>query len=191
MIWVIHLKLFVLLMLLTATGLANANLIGQNIAENNVATPITIQFNTFLISHQNIQYADTHQNLSNLLNVNTGVVRVAMTESANLDTFKTHSMYAKLFSYVSHTKQIAEQEGLSTFWKGTVISNAIDAVIAQKHQDDPAPFGNNPHNIKQIAADSLNDQYTRDAVNEVPLPAAAWLFTSAIILFGFARRNNI
>ena len=191
MIWVIHLKLFVLLMLLTATGLANANLIGQNIAENNVATPITIQFNTFLISHQNIQYADTHQNLSNLLNVNIGVVMDAMTESANLDTFKTHSMYAKLFSYVSHTKQIAEQEGLSTFWKGTVISNAIDAVIAQKHQDDPAPFASNPHNIKQIAADSLNDQYTRDAVNEVPLPAAAWLFTSAIILFGFSRRNNI
>ena len=179
-------------MLLTATGLANANLVEQNIAQKNVATLNTIQLNSSLTSNQDIQYADTYQNISNLNVVITDMARDAMvTDPANLDTFKTQSMYAKLFSYVSHTMQVAEQEGLSTFWKGTVISNAIDAVIAQKHQDDPAPFSSNPYNIKQIEANSLNDQYTRDAVNEVPLPAAAWLFTSAIILFGFARRNNI
>jgi len=108
---------------------------------------------------------------------------------------KISSLYAKLFDYTSHINQTADHEGLAIFWKNTLIANAIDAVNARKYWDMPQPLTGTEHDILQIAANSFNDNYANSTdsahLNEVPLPAAAWLFTSAIVLFGFARRNNI
>lgn len=188
----IFLKQFVLFIFLTATGLANANLVEQNLIAQNKA-----QHNFALPAHQDIQYSGINQKVQTLL-ANSYTVHHFMDSKHSLSTnkmaaIKSNLMYSKLFDYVSHVDAITENEGLTAFWKGTIISNANDAVIAQKHQNDVALLAVNMRNMTEIAADSLNDQYTNEveAVNEVPLPAAAWLFTSAIILFGFARRNNI
>jgi len=40
-------------------------------------------------------------------------------------------------------------------------------------------------------SDSLGGNIDYVQLNAVPVPAAAWLFASALCLFGFARRNSI
>ena len=177
-----HFVLFAIF--LTAAGLANANLVPQNVMSQNSA----------VILHQDIQYTATPDNAQTVLKtVNIHTAGNLVSSGPVQTNSKIDSMYSRLFGYVSHINPLTDHESLATFWKGTLISNVIDAVIAQKQVEAIASFSASLPEISQIAANSLNDTYTNELnhVNEVPLPAAAWLFTSAIILFGFSRRNNI
>lgn len=159
-------QFFIFVVFLTATSLANANLVQESIASNAASV-----FDYKALIH--------------------GAEKQLPQEKSS----KIGFLYAKLFDYTARFNQKTDQEGLSTFWKNTQISNAIDRVNAHKYWHAPDLLTDNAHDILQIAANSLNDNYATDAdnarLNEVPLPAAAWLFASAIVLFGFARRNNI
>ena len=188
--WIIHLKhLVIFVVLFAAASLANANLVQQSIAPIS-SKPAQSQEALF----QTAAAADSFKNPLKI--VNTQILsNLANMQLTHDKTTKIGFLYAKLFDYTSHINQTADHEGLAIFWKSTLIANAIDAVSAQKYWNAPKPLTAADNDILQIAASSLNDNYANETdsarLNEVPLPAAAWLFTSAIVLFGFARRNNI
>lgn len=175
--------------LFAAASLANANLVQQNAA-------LTLS-KSDPSQHASLQTAVTQSSFKNSLKiVNTQILsHLSDAQFTYNNANKVGFFYGKLFDYTSHINQTVDHEGLAVFWKNTLIANAIDAVNAHKNWDAPPLLTGNENDILQIAANSLNDKYVSDAgnmrLNEVPLPAAAWLFTSAIVLFGFARRNNI
>jgi len=187
--WIIHLKhLVIFVVLFAAASLASANLVQQNI------TPISSKSTQSQEAFQTAVTADSFKN--SLKIVNTQILsNLANMQLTHDKTTKIGFLYAKLFDYTAHINQTADHEGLAIFWKSTLIANAIDAVSAQKYWNAPQRLTAVDNDILQIAASSLNDNYANATdsarLNEVPLPAAAWLFTSAIVLFGFARRNNI
>ena len=187
---IIHLKhLVIFVVLFAAASLASANLVQQGITPiSSKSTPVQnvlLQATVTPESIKNPFKVVNTQMLSNLANM----------QLTHDKTTKIGFLYAKLFDYTSHINQTADHEGLAIFWKNTLIANAIDAVSAQNYWDAPQRLTAADNDILQIAASSLNDNYANETnsarLNEVPLPAAAWLFTSAIVLFGFARRNNI
>lgn len=186
---IIHLKhLVIFVVLFAAASLASANLVQQSI------TPISSKSTQSQEAFQTAVTADSFKN--SLKIVNTQILsNLANMQLTHDKTTKIGFLYAKLFDYTAHINQTADQEGLAIFWKSMLIANAIDAVSAQKYWNAPQRLTAVDNDILQIAASSLNDNYANETnsarLNEVPLPAAAWLFTSAIVLFGFARRNNI
>lgn len=190
-ILVIHLKqLLIFVVLLTVSSLVNANLLQQNTALQSVDVPSIAKQSYAFSAHHNIQYTTINSTQFVLAINNPTYIN---SETASGHNSKMDSLFAKLFDYVSNINQTTDQEGLATFWKGTLITHAVETFITQNHSDTSVIINDNAPEMLQIAANSLNDQYTNDVdhVNEVPLPTAAWLFTSAIILFGFSRRNNI
>lgn len=108
---------------------------------------------------------------------------------------KIETIYSTLFEYSSHINHTVDHDGLAVFWKHALISTAIDAFNSQK--DWASAHLSNDNDILQFVANSFNDSYvsgidnTDTHINEVPLPAAIWLFSSALMLFGFARRSSI
>lgn len=107
---------------------------------------------------------------------------------------KTEVIYSTLFEYSSHINQTIDHSGLSVFWNHALISTGIDAAQAQQHWDNAHVTEDSE--LSSFVANSLNDDYVATnksdtRINEVPLPAAIWLFSSAIMLFGFARRGTV
>lgn len=181
-----HLKQFgIFAAFLMLTSLASANLIQQHIAQTS-SKIAQLQYSTF----QTVSTSDSFESVNTQILNNLTDVQFALDKANKMDF-----LYFKLFDYSSHINHTNDHEGLTVFWKGTLIANAIDAVWARKYLDIPLFITNKENDILQIAANGLKDNYTNNTngarLNEVPLPAAAWLFTSAIVLFGFARRNNI
>jgi hypothetical protein len=116
---------------------------------------------------------------------------------ANQKLTKIETLYSNLFEYSSHIHHAIDQDGLAVFWKNALISTAIDAANSQKNWAKAHVSTDNNHDILQFVANSFNDDYVNGTdnidthINEVPLPAAIWLFSSALMLFGFARRSSI
>ncbi len=110
---------------------------------------------------------------------------------------KTEAIYSTLFNYSSHINQTIDRSGLTVFWNSTLISTAIEAAKTQQRMAEVNTKNDNDHELLQFVANSLNDNYVADGddskthINEVPLPAAIWLFSSALLLFGFARRSTV
>ena len=107
---------------------------------------------------------------------------------------KTEVIYSTLFEYSSHINQTIDHSGLSVFWNHALISTAINAAQSQQHWANTRVA--NDSELSSLVANSLNDEYVAannsdTRINEVPLPAALWLFSSAIMLFGFARRSTV
>jgi hypothetical protein len=107
---------------------------------------------------------------------------------------KTEETYSTLFEYSSHINQTIDHSGLSVFWNHALISTAITA--AQSQQQSASAHVAEDSELLGFVANSLNDDYVAannpdTRINEVPLPAAIWLFSSAIMLFGFARRGTV
>lgn len=108
---------------------------------------------------------------------------------------KIEVVYSKLFEYSSHINQTSDHDRLRIFWNHALISTAIDAATSQK--DWASAHLDSHHDILKFVANSFNDNYVSDVdntdthINEVPLPAAIWLFSSALMLFAFARRSSI
>lgn len=107
---------------------------------------------------------------------------------------KTEAIYSTLFEYSSHVNQIIDHSGLSVFWNHALISTAIDTAKAQQHWAGAQAAEDSE--LSSFVANSLNDDYVAannkdKRINEVPLPAAIWLFSSAVMLFGFARRSTV
>ena len=113
--------------------------------------------------------------------------------SLPLNPSKMEAIYSGLFEYSSHINQSIDHHGLTVFWNHSLISTAINAShpqhLANTHLADDGE-------LSAFVANSLNDDYvaaisTDQRINEVPIPTAIWLFSSAIMLFGFARRSTV
>lgn len=107
---------------------------------------------------------------------------------------KTEAIYSTLFEFSSHINQAIDQTGLSVYWNHSLISSVASTAKSQLHVGKTNVAEDSE--LTELVANSLNDDYvaTKNAekrINEVPVPAAIWLFSSAIMLFGFARRGTV
>ena len=119
---------------------------------------------------------------------------LAETKSPYQKPTKTEAIYSTLFEFSSHINQTIDHSGLSVYWNHSLISTFVSA--AQSQQNWANTHAAADSELSSLVANSLNDDYvaTKNAekrINEVPVPAAIWLFTSAIMLFGFARRGTV
>ena len=119
---------------------------------------------------------------------------LADTKSPYQKPTKTEAIYSTLFEFSSHINQAIDQTGLSVYWNHSIISTFVSAAQSQQHWANTNVAEDSE--LSGLVANSLNDDYvaTKNAdkrINEVPLPAAIWLFSSAIMLFGFARRGTV
>lgn len=106
------------------------------------------------------------------------------------------SLYELLFNYSPRVYQPASTNGITAFWNGTLLAEITGNGSANNVWVTQHFFVTGTGNdVLQFAATGTNDSYGGNIdyiqLNAVPLPAAAWLFGSAIGLFGFARRSAI
>ena len=101
-------------------------------------------------------------------------------------TTSSGALYELLFVYSPRVNQSAITNGISVFWNGGVSNLWVTQHFFV------TGTGND---VLQFAATGTDDGYGGNIdyvqLNEVPLPAAAWLFGSALVMFGFARRSTV
>ena len=108
------------------------------------------------------------------------------------------TIYELLYDYSPRVNQLANTNGISAYWNGTLLTNSTGN-------------GNSTNNWVTLTfsnlvgtgglvdltflatgiSDSFGGNIDNVRLNAVPVPAAAWLFTSALGLFGLARRRSI
>ncbi len=105
--------------------------------------------------------------------------------------------YDLVFDYAPRVGQAADTNNIQAFWGNTQlvditgIGNTSNNWVTQTFR--VLGTGGNV-DLKFFAAgksDSYGGNIDNVRLNAVPVPAAAWLFTSALGLFGFARRRSI
>ena len=111
-------------------------------------------------------------------------------------TTSSGALYELLFDYSPRVNQPATTNGISVFWNGTLLADitgtgGVNNLWVTQHFFVTGT-GND---VLQFAATGTDDGYGGNIdyvqLNEVPLPAAAWLFGSALVMFGFARRSTV
>lgn len=106
------------------------------------------------------------------------------------------SLYELLFNYSSHANQFAHVDNNSTSENN---SQSAETTAAAGVNDEVAAeqlfVTNAGIDILQFAtidtSENLSSNVNYVKVNPVPIPAAAWLFISALALFSLARRSSI
>ena len=106
------------------------------------------------------------------------------------------TLYELLFDYSPRVNQAAETNGISVLWNGSLLADIIGTGgISNLWVTQHFFVTGTGNDVLQFAATGNNDSYGGNIdyvqLNEVPLPAAAWLFGSALMLFGFARRSTV
>lgn len=106
------------------------------------------------------------------------------------------AMYELLFDYSPRVNQAASTNGISVFWNGSLLADITGIGGTSNLWVTQRFFVTGTGNDEIIfAATGTDDSYGGNIdyvqLNEVPLPAAAWLFGSALVLFGFARRGTV
>lgn len=198
-------KLLIASMLLSASSLANANLIQNGSFEE------TIQGNGSWSVYNSINGWSTisgpgieiRNNVEGTASDGVNFVELdshngGNTNSAMAQTIATSagSLYELLFDYSPRINQPASTNGISVFWNGNLLSNVTGIGGATNnwltYQFLVTGTGND---VLQFLAtgtnDSLGGNIDNVQLNAVPVPAAIWLFASAIGLFGFSRRQYI
>ncbi|WP_047541323.1 hypothetical protein [Methylotenera versatilis] len=194
-------KLFTLVALLTVATTANANLIQNGSFEE------TIQANgTWGIYNSINGWSTTNGAGIEIRNnvegaASNGVNFVELdsnNNSAMIQTITTSagSLYELLFDYSPRVNQPATTNGISVFWNGTLLAEITGTGGVSNSWVTQQFFVTGTGNdVLKFAAtgtsDSLGGNIDYVQLNAVPVPAAAWLFASALCLFGFARRNSI
>lgn len=194
-------KLFTLVALLTVATTANANLIQNGSFEE------TIQANgTWGIYNSINGWSTTNGAGIEIRNnvegtASNGVNFVELdsnNNSAMIQTITTSagSLYELLFDYSPRVNQPATTNGISVYWNGTLLAEITGTGGVSNSWVTQQFFVTGTGNdVLQFAAtgtsDSLGGNIDYVQLNAVPVPAAAWLFASALCLFGFARRNSI
>ena len=198
-------KLLIASMLLSASSLANANLIQNgSFEETNQGNGSWSVYNSIngwsTISGPGIEIRNNVEGTAS-----DGVNFVELdshnggnTNSAMAQTIATSagSLYELLFDYSPRINQPASTNGISVFWNGNLLSNVTGIGGATNnwltYQFFVTGTGND---VLQFLATGTNDSLGGNIddvqLNAVPVPAAIWLFASAIGLFGFSRRQYI
>lgn len=111
-------------------------------------------------------------------------------------TTSSGALYELLFDYSPRVNQPATTNGISVFWNGTLLADITGTGGVSNLWVTQHFFVTGTGNdVLQFAATGTDDGYGGNIdyvqLNEVPLPAAAWLFGSALVMFGFARRSTV
>lgn len=194
-------KLLTLAVLLSAATTANANLVQNGSFED------TIQANGTWSVYNSINGWSTTRGAgieirNNVTGIASNGVNFVELDSHNNSamaqaiTTSAGSLYELLFDYSPRVNQPATTNGISVFWNGSLLAEITGTGGASNLWVTQQFFVTGTGNdVLQFAAtgtsDSLGGNIDYVQLNAVPVPAAAWLFASALGLFGFARRNSI
>ena len=106
------------------------------------------------------------------------------------------SLYELLFDHSPRVQQPSTTNDISVFWNGHLLAD-VTATGGNSNVWVTQRFfvtGTSSDELKFLATgsdDSFGGNIDYVRLNAVPVPAAAWLFGSALGLFGFARRNSV
>ncbi len=195
-------KLLIAAVVLAASTSANANLITNGSFEK--PTQASGTFGTFssipgwtAISPGKIE---VRNNLFGKASDGVNYVELDSTQnSAMYQTIATTAgtWYELKYDYSPRVNQPASTNGISAYWNGTFLNDITNVGTGTNNWLTLTYLvqGNGGNiDLKFLAtgtSDSLGGNVDNVRLNAVPVPAAAWLFTSALGLFGFARRRSI
>ena len=199
-------KLLISVVLLAAASAAHANLVQNGSFEdtiqadgtwnvyNNISGWATVSGPGIEIRNNVAGVASHGVNFVELDSHNDKNTNSAMKQ---LITTSAGSLYELLFDYSPRINQPSTTNGISVFWNGYLLAD-VTATGGSSNLWVVQRFfvtgtGGNDE-LKFLATgkdDSLGGNIDNVRLNAVPVPAAAWLFASAIGLFGLARRNSI
>jgi hypothetical protein len=193
-------KKYLLLAALLSPSLASANLIINGSFED------TIQAN----GTWDIYAAVNGWTTTNGIEIRNNVVGEASGGSnfAELDTTGNSSIqqtistsagqaYELLFDYAGRVGQADLTNGISVFWNGSLLSNlaATGGSAANLWSTNSFIVTGTGNDILSFSAtgtsDGLGGNIDVASLTAVPVPAAIWLFGSALGLFGMSRRKSI
>lgn len=194
-------KIFTFVALLTATTTASANLVQNGSFED------TIQANGTWSVYNNINGWSTTNGAgieirNNVAGTASDGVNYVELDSSNNSAMaqvintSAGSLYELLFDYSPRTNQPSTTNGISVFWNGTLLGEITGTGGASNSWLTQQFFVTGTGNdVLKFAAtgtsDGLGGNIDYVQLNAVPVPAAAWLFASALGLFGLARRSSI
>ncbi|MES2580737.1 MAG: hypothetical protein V4552_09340 [Pseudomonadota bacterium] len=194
-------KLLTLVVLLSAATTANANLIQNgSFEETTQANGTWSVYNSINgWSTTNGAGIEIRNNVEGIASNGVNFVELDSHNNsamAQVITTSAGSLYELLFDYSPRVNQPATTNGISVFWNGTLLAEITGtggvSNLWVTQQFFVTGTGND---VLQFSATGTNDSFGGNIdyvqLNAVPVPAAAWLFASALGLFGFARRNSI
>ena len=198
-------KLLIAIMLLSATSLANANLVHNGSFEdtlqangswavyNSINGWVTASGPGIEIRNNVAGTASNGVNYVELDSHNSHDTNSAMAQSI---TSSAGSLYALSFDYSPRIYQPANTNGISVFWNDVLLENITGVGGSSNYWLTYNYFviGTGNDVLKFLATgndDSLGGNIDNVQLNAVPVPAAIWLFATAIGLFGLSRRNSI
>jgi len=105
------------------------------------------------------------------------------------------TLYNLSFYYSPRINQSSTTNGISVFWNDTLLKdisvNGGNVNIWTFHQFIVTGTGSDSLKFSATGiSDTLGGNIDNVSVNAVPVPAAAWLFVSALGLFGFTNRRK-
>lgn len=194
-------KLLTLAVLLSAATSANANLVQNGSFEDNT------QANGTWSVYNNINGWSTTSGAgieirNNVEGTASHGVNFVELDSHNNSAMQqtiataTGSLYELLFDYSPRMNQPSSTNGISVFWNGTLLGDITatggTSSLWATQQFFVTATGND---VLKFVATGTNDSYGGSIdnvqLNAVPVPAAAWLFASALGMFGLARRRSV
>lgn len=198
-------KLLIAIMLLSATSLANANLVRNGSFEdtpqangswavyNSINGWTTASGPGIEIRNNVAGTASNGVNFVELDSHNGSDTNSAMAQSI---TSSAGSLYELMFDYSPRIYQPANTNGISVFWNDVLLENITGVGGSSNYWLTYNYFviGTGNDVLKFLATgidDSLGGNIDNVQLNAVPVPAAIWLFATAIGLFGLSRRNSI
>ncbi len=199
-------NLFISAVLLVASSLAHANLVQNGSFEDTIQANGTWSVYTSIngwstVSGPGIELrnnvAGTASNGVNFVELDSHNGEDTNSAMRQLITTSAGSLYELLFDYSPRIHQPSNTNGISVFWNSNLLADVTatggssNLWVAQRFFVT-GTGGNDELKFMATGKDDSfggNIDYVR--LNAVPVPAAAWLFGSALGLFGFARRSSV
>lgn len=194
-------KLFVTVALLSASSLASANFVQNGSFED------TNQANASWSVYNSVNGWQTtsgsgieiRNNVDGAASDGVNFVELdSYDNSAMAQTITTNggSLYELLFDFSPRVNQPASTNGISVFWNSLLLANITGDGGATNNWLTQQFFvtGTGNDSLMFLATgtnDSFGGNIDNVQLNAVPVPAAIWLFASAVGLFGVARRQSI
>ncbi|MES2635783.1 MAG: hypothetical protein V4605_00560 [Pseudomonadota bacterium] len=194
-------KLLTVLALLSAASSANANLIQNGSFEDTIQNNGTWNVYNSINGWSTTSGAgiEVRNNVEGTASHGLNFVELdSHNNSAMQQTVATSpgSLYELLFDYSPRVNQPAATNGIAVFWNGTLLAEITGTGGVSNLWVSQHFFVTGTGNdVLGFAATGTNDSFGGNIdylqLNAVPTPAAAWLFASALGLFGFARRGTV
>jgi hypothetical protein len=194
-------KLLTLLVLLSAATAAHADLVQNGSFEDTNQTNGTWSIYNNINGWSTVSGAgiEIRNNVAGIASNGVNFVELDSNDNsamAQMISTSTGSLYELLFDYSPRINQPSSTNGIAVFWNGTLLAEITGSGgISNSWITQQFFVTGTGNDVLQFAATGTNDSlggnidYVR--LNAIPTPAAAWLFASALGLFGLARRNSI